>query len=410
MNHPDPCSLGGDVMPAQAATRPRILLVDDAPLNLMSLSKVLERDCEVCFASDGTQALAMARANPPDLILLDVVMPGLDGFATCRALQHDPRTKDVPIIFLTGLEDAGVEQKGLDHGAIDFLTKPINIAIARRRILNHLERDRLRRQVERQRDELERQVEERTRSLRVAKEEAVSAALLKDAILRNMSHELRTPMNGILGMLALAQANCPQGRVTDYLGKVETSARRLHATLSSLLDLAEVESGRAILHKAPFQPADVLARVTASCKPRAVAKGLTLSCTVSEALRSGRVYLADAARIEQILLALVDNAIKFSDHGDISVVAQSLAEGPAGAMLQVRVMDQGIGIAAKDLDKVFLAFEQVDASRARRFEGSGIGLALSRKLAKKMGGDLRAYSLEGEGSTFVLDVPLERAA
>lgn len=408
MNHPDADALESAAeAPLAASARPRLLFVDDAPIHLMPLSKILARDCEVVFASDGNQALALARATRPDLILLDVVMPGLDGFQTCQALQDDAKTRDVPVIFLTALDDEGAEQKGLDLGAIDFLTKPIKIGIARRRILNHLERERLRREVECQRDQLERRVEERTRSLRIAKEQAVSAALLKDAILRNMSHELRTPMNGILGMLALAQACGPDPKVARYLSKVEFSAKRLHATLAALLNLAELESGRLSVDKVPFEPSKVLAHVIASCKPEAVAKGLTLSGSVSEALRSG-TYLGDPAHIEQILLSLVDNAVKFSEQGDIQVQAEFVAQADAGGWLRVRVMDQGIGIAPRDLEKVFLAFEQVDASHARRFEGSGIGLALSRKLAQQMGGDLRAESLEGEGSTFVLDIPLER--
>ncbi|HET8869151.1 MAG TPA: ATP-binding protein, partial [Aquabacterium sp.] len=382
-----------------AAALPRVLLVDDAAVNLMALNKALADLCDIQVATRGEQALRLALAEPPDLILLDVMMPDMDGYEVCRLLRANPATRQIPVVFLTALDDVASERKGLELGAVDYLTKPLNADLARLRVQNHLERERLRREVVQHRNELEERVQQRTMSLSIAKEAAEKAMHLKDAILRNLNHELKTPLNGIVGMLALAQMYNTDPKVEHYLNNAEASAQRLQRTQTALLDLAEMEANRMTLEAEPFRVRDLLKRVLLECRPWAQLKGLTLEIE-AEDLLPAPLYRGDPNRLVQVLRELLCNGVKFSEHGGVTIGAHVAPLDEGHEQLFFEVSDQGIGIAPADQARIFEAFEQVDPSMTRKFEGNGIGLVLSRKLARLMGGDVTVRSVLGQGSTF----------
>jgi len=390
--------------------KPVILAIDDAPVNLRTLGAALMADCDLRIASSGPEGLAYAAASPPDLILLDIMMPEMDGYEVCRRLKAAPRLERIPVIFITAVAESAAETSGLELGAADYLTKPINVPIARLRIYNLLEREALRKQVELHRDQLEEQVKERTLGLAIAKEAAEGANRLKATILANISHEFRTPMNGVLGMLGMARRRIQDLKVLDYLNKAENAATQLLASLTGLLDLALAESKRLTLEHVRFQPDAVTTRAIESFEAALEAKRLALVLEPHET-RTGSMWLiGDPLRIEQILHELIGNAIKFSDRGTIKIRSFLEEDGAGKVWLGYQVSDEGIGIAAEDHRRIFEPFQQVDGSLSRQYGGNGIGLALCQQLVHHMGGEIAVSSTLGQGATFSLRVAVEKCA
>lgn len=392
-------------------SRPLILAIDDTPANLKTLIAVLQHDYELQIATSGAEGLAHAAVTIPDLILLDVMMPEMDGYEVSRRLRAEDRLKHIPVIFITAMTELEAETAGLELGAVDYLTKPINVPIALLRIRNQLDRERLKREVECQRDQLEAQVKERTISLAIAKEAAEAASRLKSSILANISHEFRTPMNGIIGMLGLAKRKTQDEKVLDYLEKAEGSAQRLLASLTGLLDLSAAESARLTLDRVCFVIDDVISKVSQEFEDYARSKGIALDFRMEESvLDSKQCFHGDPLRIQQILHELIGNALKFSAKGSVTMRTSIQRDAVGQPLLVCAVSDQGIGIDYDNLRNIFDPFHQVDGTSTRQYGGNGIGLALSKQLARYMGGDIAVSSTLGEGSTFSLRLPLERRA
>ena len=388
--------------------KPRILAIDDTPTNLMTLGAALSAEYDLQFATSGQEGLSLAQTVLPDLILLDIMMPEMDGYEVCRRLKADAKLNAVPVIFITALDDLDAEAVGLELGAADYLTKPINVRVARQRIHNLLEREALRKQIELHRDKLEEQVRERTLGLAIAKEAAESANRLKATILANISHEFRTPMNGILGMVGMARRRIQDPKVIEYLAKAEHAANHLLGTLTGLLDLAMTESKRLTLERTQFQVADVARTAIGNFDTALQAKGLSLEYHDLTQLDAAPEWLmGDALRIEQILYELINNAIKFSEKGTINVLSAVDETEPGKYWLRFDVRDEGIGIASENHQRIFEAFRQVDGSSTRQYGGNGIGLALCQQLAKHMEGGITVKSTLGAGATFSLQIPVE---
>lgn len=388
--------------------KPVILAIDDTPVNLKTLIAALAEDYDLEVATSGTKGLALAQATLPDLILLDIMMPELDGYDVCRRLKEDEKTKNIPVIFISALAEAEAEVSGLELGAVDYLTKPINIPIATKRIQNHLERERLRKRIKRHRDELELQVRDRTLSLSIAKEAAESADKLKATILTNLSHEFRTPMNGILGMLGMARRRTQDSKVQEYLVMAEQAANRLLAMLTGLLDLALAESHQLTLEKTQFRIEDIVSGTINQAQ--AAVKGkphLVLQRNPAKSRSIPDCVTGDPGRIKEILHELISNAIKFSEKGSIEVAATVEKDNAGNLWLSFEVSDEGIGIAPENHTKIFEPFHQIDGSQTRRYSGNGVGLALCRQLARHMGGHIAVKSTLGNGAIFTVSIPVE---
>ncbi|MDD2744614.1 MAG: ATP-binding protein [Rhodocyclaceae bacterium] len=259
------------------------------------------------------------------------------------------------------------------------------------------------------RGRLEAEVQQRTAALSIAKEAAESANRAKSIFLATVSHELRTPMNAIMGMTSLAQACATDPSLTRRLSVIDQASHHLLAVINDILDISNLESERLTLDSKPFKLGDSLERVIHPLRHRIAEKGLQLEiaeCAEAEAL----VLQGDALRFEQILHNLLDNAVKFTEQGTISLRTQFTEHAPNSVQLCFDVQDTGIGIARKDMVRLFYPFEQGDGSSTRRYGGTGLGLVISKRLAQMMGGDIWVMSEPDVGSTFTLTVRLDRAA
>jgi PAS domain S-box-containing protein len=263
--------------------------------------------------------------------------------------------------------------------------------------------------LQRERGQLEVTVAERTADLRIAKEAAEAANRAKSVFLSNMSHELRTPLNGILGMIHLALRNPSDARQEDQLRKADGAANHLLETISDVLDLARIEAGGLRLASQRFTIGELLRGLQSSLDGVAHRAGLGLRLECAPALRD-RPWIGDRVRIGQVLLNLAGNALKFTRQGEVAVRASLRAAEDGRACLAFEVEDTGVGIAAADQARIFLPFEQVDGSSTRGFGGTGLGLALSRRLAESMGGTIGVRSAPGRGSTFTFTAMVEAAA
>ena len=362
--------------------RQTVMIVDDTPANIEILSESLGEEYELFFATSGADALELIRADKPDLILLDIMMPGMDGYELCSILKGDPATRNIPIIFVTAMIGEEEEIKGLELGAIDYLTKPISPHIVRARVKNHLE-------LKRYRDLLE--------TLASAADRA------KKEFLRSVSHELRTPLTPIIGMTDLVLDTEQDDNKRKYLTMVQKSALRLLGIVEDLIETSRLEGEGGAPEYGTFQLKGFLEAVAMEARSLASAKGLEFRVTLGPDLPDA--VLSDQGMLHKVLAMLLGNAVKFTPAGLVAleVRQQQVAGEP---MLQFSVSDTGIGIEKGDLERIFSDFTQSDGSVTRSFPGLGLGLTLARRMTELMDGSIWAESAPGGGSVFQVQIPL----
>lgn len=362
--------------------RQTVMIVDDTPANIEILSESLGDDYELFFATSGADALELIRADKPDLILLDIMMPGMDGYELCTILKGDPTTRDIPIIFVTAMIGEEEEIKGLELGAIDYITKPISPHIVRARVKNHLE-------LKRYRDLLE--------TLASAADRA------KKEFLRSVSHELRTPLTPIIGMTDLVLNTEEDDNKRKYLTMVQKSALRLLGIIEDLIETSRLEGEGGAPEMSTFQLKAFLDTLGMEARTLADSKGLEFRMVVDPKLPDAVV--TDQGMLHKVLSMLLSNAVKFTASGHVllEVRRQEVAGEP---MLQFAVADTGIGMEKGDLERIFSDFTQCDGSITRSFPGLGLGLTLARRMTELMDGSIWAESAPGGGSLFQVQIPL----
>ena len=366
------------------------MLVDDNADMRDYLTRILSEHNQVIAVADGTKALAAATERVPDLILTDVMMPGLNGFELLRALRADSRTREVPIILLSARAGEESVIEGLEAGADDYLIKPFSAQELVSRVNAHLQMAQLRGEALHQ---------ERTINRR------------KDELLSTVSHELNTPLVAILGWTRLLRANpSNQSMLMKSLETIERNAMLQAKLIQDLLDITRISAGKLHLSLAPVELESVIEIAIATVTQTAITKAINLDwCqTTSHPDANPVVVMGDRDRLQQIICNLLTNAIKFTpDKGSVTVeLSVRKAENfSSSSLAEIRVIDTGIGISAEFLPHVFDRFRQ--AERSGSAKGLGLGLAIARHLVELHNGTIYAESAGvGQGATFTIKIPL----
>jgi len=381
-------------------TKRSILIVDDEKANIITLTGILSSEYRVLALKNSRDTLQVAGDEMPDVILLDVLMPDMDGFEVISELKNNDKTRDIPVIFITGLNNIEDEKKGLSMGAADYITKPFYSAIVQLRIKNQikiLERD----SIEHDLNVVLKLKEE----LIAAKEQAEHSNRAKSEFLSRMSHEMLTPMNAIMGMMQIARMYPDRQKVS--FDEIDASTRRLLNLINNVLDVSGIEYGTLKLHEDEFSFKAMMRTVVNDAVRHAGKKEQVINCAIDPAIPEE--LTGDEKMLYKVISNLLANAVKFSpERSEINFKARVLEEGNEDITLEFTVSDNGIGISREQQQKLFTIFEQADGSDTRRYGGIGIGLALSKRIIDMMGGNISVESELEKGAAFVFTCILKK--
>ncbi|MEQ8221222.1 MAG: hybrid sensor histidine kinase/response regulator [Candidatus Eremiobacterota bacterium] len=366
-------------------TVPLILIVDDTRVNLQLLGKILMKvNYELAIANSGYEAMDMVKEVKPDLILLDVMMPGIDGYDVCKALKSSPDTKDIPVIFLTAKSEKEDIVTGFDVGAVDYVTKPFNSAELLARVKTHLE-------LKYARDLLAKQ-NEKLKQLNDLKNEFLGMA----------AHDLRNPIGSITTTLSYILeylgSNLTEKQL-KFLRNIEKSGTYMNVLLNDLLDLTAIESGKLTLKLTEEDYINFLKENISLNQMLADKKAITIDLNYEDNIS----YINfDRDKITQVMNNLISNAVKFS-HGDTRITVD-IKRGED--CIITGVIDQGQGIPEKELPYIFKEFHRSTVKATDGEKSTGLGLAITKKIIEGHGGKIGVESKVMEGSRFYFTLPL----
>lgn len=376
---------------------PPILIVDDDQIVRSLMRATLEVDgYNVIEAGDGEEACHLYEVHRPKLLIVDVVMPKMDGFDLCRHLRHQPQSAYVPILMATGLDDIPSITKAYEVGATDFISKPLNWIIVGHRVRYMLRASQAFEELREHQDHLI-----------AAREEAEVANRAKTEFLANMGHELRTPLSAIIGFSTIIRDGMfgpISQRYADYADAIAESGNHLLAIINGILDMARAEANRLVLVEEEVEIARAVAFSIGTIEEMARSADIDCRSEIPEDLPQ---FLGDAAKLRQVLINLLSNAVKFTPSGGRVRVS---VEHDADHGLAFRVVDNGIGIPPDKLPLALAPFGQIDGGLDRKYDGTGLGLPLAKRLVELHGGTMEIDSEPGKGTVVTARFPRERVA
>ena len=372
-----------------------ILVVDDDPVVRSLMRATLERDgFTVIEARDGVEACRLYEEHHPDLLLVDLVMPHMDGFELCRVLRGRAESAYVPIVVATSLDDVPSIARAYDAGATDFIPKPLNWLVLNHRVRYILRASRAFEELRRNQDRLI-----------AAKEAAEAANRAKSEFLANMSHELRTPLNAIIGfsgMMSDRMFGPLNERYAEYANIIGDSGRHLVAIITDILDLAKADADRLLLTEEQVEIAEIVELGSKIIEDMARRAQIEF---VSEIKKPLPAMIGDPAKLTQILVNLLSNAVKFTAPGG---TVRLTIEQPLYQGITFRVEDTGIGMSPDQIPIALAPFGQVGNSLTRQHDGVGLGLPLTKRLVELHGGTIEIDSEPGKGTIASVHLPEER--
>jgi len=367
-----------------------ILLIDDNNVTRTMLVFILEKaEYKVVLSSSAEETIKLLRTLTPDIILLDVMMPGMNGFSFCRKLKKNAKYQDIPVIFLTSLSQQTDIVKGFDAGGQDYIIKPFNQQELLARVRTHIH--------------LHDTLLENKRLSRLA----LDASRSKSEFLASMSHEIRTPLNSIIGMAEVLAETPLSVDQREYVRIFRTAGESLLEIINDILDLSKIEAGQTELETIDFDLPTILESVITMVSLRAHEQDTTIKTHLDEDVP---LYLnGDPTRLRQILLNLVGNAVKFTRNGQVEITISTIGEGQPKKELLFAIKDSGIGIPVEKQQLIFDSFTQADSLTTRQYGGTGLGLTICQKLLGIMQGRIWLNSQPGSGSTFFFSIPFRKA-
>lgn len=365
-----------------------ILLVDDIKDNLDMLGDMLDNQgYQVKMAFDGKEALAHIDAEQPGLVLLDIQMPGMDGYEVCKKIKASPDTEQIPVIFLSALNETADIVKGFDAGGVDYVSKPFKFREVMARVESQIKVSRQRREIESLRERDKQQFE--------------ALAQMKNSFLYGTAHDLKNPLTGLLLYTQMLRAAPPESKeeIQSAADGIELTARKMQRLITDILDLAQMQVGDQMSPiDLPITP--ILETVVKNASILAQEKKQTLSLTVEVNIN----YPVEPSYFERMLDNLVSNAIKYTpEDGNIIISLRDCEE-----KYEISIVDSGIGIPKDDIPHLFDAFYRVKGAAHRKEEGTGLGLSMVAAIVEEHNGDIHVESEVGQGSSFIISLPKEK--
>lgn len=379
----------------------KLLIVDDLPENLLALSKIIEQEDRIIYqASSGEAALALLLEHDFALAIIDVMMPGMDGFELAELMRGTERTRNVPIVFVSA---AGKELnhafKGYETGAVDFLYKPLDIAAVKSKVNVFVALCQQRVEVKRQVEALE----QSRRDLRATQAELERAVQMRDDFMSMVAHELRTPLNTLFLETQMREMQLNKGNLAAFSEQnirkmVARDGRQIQSMIrliNDMVDVSRIRSGKLSIRPAETELAALLKRIVSDLAQRTEAAGGTIELDAPNEVAG----VWDEFRVEQIIINLLTNALRYGGSKPVTITLKRRDD-----CAEIVVRDQGVGISAEDQLRIFKPFERAGTKDVR--EGLGLGLYIARQLAESHGGTLDVDSAPNQGAAFRLALPL----
>jgi two-component system sensor histidine kinase/response regulator len=370
-----------------------ILIVDDEPNNLKVLHNLLtQNNYEVRAARNGQSAIDTARMNPPDLILLDIKMPDMNGYEVCQVLKDDDLTAHIPVIFISALNQVQDIVKAFEMGGVDYITKPFQFEEVIARVQTHLT-------IIRQQNTLRWQSEQLEQMRQRDKERFDKITKMRDTFVRGAAHDLKNPLTLVSGYAQMMLQNEMIRQDPDLklmIQEIEESGSEMLNLITNMLDVLRFESAVQV-ERESVDLNEIVDAVVSSFQPIAASRNIDLQF---ETQFSSVYAMADTQAMRRVVENLVSNAIKYSpDNAEIHVITDIEADK---SILQVQ--DKGYGIPVYDLPQIFDPFFRVE-STSDKAEGTGLGLSVTKEIIEQYGGTIEVDSTEGKGSTFSVILP-----